>query len=122
MKLKKIISMFTILAIVVLNVSFAYAAEESNTKPVEHEHATESSANVSEETDKADNANPKMETNFYMYLPPDPTFEDIPQMGDNGLNTTALLISTLITGIAFVGVASREYEQKKECTTNGFQA
>lgn len=57
---------------------------------------------VSDESDSATNIDPEMQTEFTMYIAPDPQFEDIPKTGDFGIDTNILFLSTLITGSIFL--------------------
>lgn len=84
----------------------AYAAE-----PHTGNHGTESSASVSDDStaygrDTATNQDSSMGTNFYIYLPPDPsqnTSTDVPKMGDTGINQGYLLLATVAFGGLFLG-------------------
>lgn len=98
----KIISLS--LSIIFSCIVFAGHTYASEDVPPDHEHGTSSSATVSEDVDTATNQDNTASTDFYMYLPPDPTFEDIPMTGDFGIQTEFLIASTLGTAAVFLTV------------------
>lgn len=75
----------------------------------EIQHSTSKSASVSGEVDKAANADNDMGTQFYMYIPPDPTVNEIPKMGDAGLSITLLLWLAVAVGVAYLRCSHYAY-------------
>lgn len=71
-------------------------------------------ATVSDEVDKADNYDPNMGTQFYMYIPPDVVANDYPQMSDTGIATQWLLLGALVCGLGYLGATA--YAANKEKT------
>lgn len=111
MKFKKLSKIFLSFAlfcfIFVLTVKPVYATDAH---PMEHGTTTESS--VSEEVDTAQNTDDDMSTQFYVYIPPEKA-NDMPNMGDTGVDTSTLLKLTILVGCAYL-VCSRyaNYEPK----------
>ena len=75
--------------------------------------ASKDGATVSEEVDsthseKGDN---EIGTTFYMYIPPDPIVDPIPDMGDLGYDLDILVISAIGVGLAYIVVSRYAYSQ-----------
>ena len=86
----------------VLVVATPIAFADDVTLPEGLDRATENGATVSDDLDRADNYKPSMGTEYFMYMAPDPDVNDVPQMGDTGLNTMNLMLGALIVGAAFL--------------------
>ena len=71
-------------------------------------------ATVSDEVDTANNYDPNMGTQFYMYIPPDVVANDYPQMSDTGIATQWLLCGALACGLGYLGATA--YAANKEKT------
>lgn len=69
---------------------------------------------VSDKLDTAENVDPSMGTQYWMYLEPDPEpvnqRSNLPKMGDEGVDLNTLLLATLGVGAAYLG--SRAYEKR----------
>lgn len=92
-------------------ITSAFAVPEPT---IPHTHGTEEEATVSEEEDTATNSDPSMSTNFYMYIPPDPTFEDVPQMGDLGMDPNRLLLAAMLLGVVYLGCSQYAYSNRRQ--------
>lgn len=73
-------------------------AEESPVEP-----GTPTEASVSEEVDKASGGDNDLATQYFMYIPPKLSAEDVPKMGDTGIDINMLLIITIGVGVVYLG-------------------
>lgn len=108
MKTSKIFS--TLLACVLtvgLCMTTAFADNWQNA----HTHGNPEGATVSGEVDTATNQDPSMGTNFTMFIESDPVVNDVPNMGDMGLDPNMLLIATFGSGIAYLLVSRYAYSK-----------
>ena len=74
------------------------------------EQASERGATISSEVDIASNHSPKMGTQYFMYILPDPVYE-MPKMGDESIGQRQLIFIALGTGFGYLGV--HFYAQKR---------
>lgn len=61
---------------------------------------------VSEEVDTATNEDPEMGTKFYIYIPPDPTANDYPNMADEGIAVQWFILGAIVSGLVYLGVTA----------------
>ena len=80
--------------------------------------ATKDGATVSGDVDRTDNYDPSMNTTFYMLLEPDLVYaiDDVPMMGDEGVDLSTLILATVAAGTAYLGVSSYAYGSKEDHT------
>ena len=97
MKKKAITVLIAILVMSIISVLPAYADEH----PMDHGSKTE--ASVSEEVDRASGGDNDMATQYFMYIPPKLKAEDVPKMGDTGIDINILLIITIGVGVTYLG-------------------
>ena len=78
--------------------------------------ATKDGATVSDGLDRADNYDPSMNTTFYMVLEPDLIYsvDDLPMMGDEGVDLSTLILATVAAGTAYLGVSSYAFGNRKD--------
>lgn len=67
------------------------------------EHGSPSGAAVSEEVDRASGSDNDLATQYFMYIPPKLNAEDVPKMGDAGIDINTLLLVTISVGVIYLG-------------------
>lgn len=88
------------IAIILIAGLFTVSAFAAENHPMDH--GTTSDAAVSDEVDRTEGLDNRVSTKFFIHIPADPVSEDIPNMGDIGVDLDQLLLITIGVGIAYL--------------------